>query len=417
MRSGHGRWQRSLTGLLVVALAGTLAAAENDVPTERPPDDVDESAPFSDGDWVGTMSASGTASADIGEVHGDLTTTFFGPIEFASDDGDVVGDGELSGASVMWFTGAILGYITMQHEAWGGLEGDAEGLVFDGTHTTEGTSVALCPVSGSYPVGPNEGPFGPFDVEVVAFDCHRVFGDWSASFEAAALEGGWHTADIDGQFHADRFIVDVSPNLRDRAEQLLDDYNSWSDDVRGNVHADAQEAGTVFDAELRAEIMDLTNRAIDLEHDIRGAGGDELCAFGTQLGDVSFLLTAAVQELMIFVLEGHAAVDGSLLRDIEEILSYMGGIGPGAVRPGKAQQLEGLLEQRGAEVLEDHLVTDPSEHSRAGQQCTDARPCLDPTQDALEVLRIGSKHELTYEAGGLEITPEAADEVLTRTAG
>ena len=417
MRRSHRRGERRLAGLLVLCLVVTAAATQSESPPTTPPEDAEESAPFHDGQWVGTMSASGSAAADLGGVDGDLTTSFSGPIDFTVDDGEVTGGGELSGASVIWFTGAILGYITMQHAAWGELEGDSESLVFDGTHSTEGTAVALSPAQGRHPVGPNEGPFGPFDAEVVGFDCNRVLADWSTSFEAAALEGGWQTADIDGQLHADRFIIDLGPDLRDRAEQLLEDYNSWVDDVYDNVHADAEQAETVFDAELRAEIYELINRAVDLEFDIRGAGGDELCAFGTDLGRFSFVLTAMTQEVAIFILQGHAGLTGDTLRTLGNILSAMGGIGPGAIRAGKAEHIESLMEERGSEILEDEVVTDPAEAHEDGTPCTDARPCLDATQDVLEVLRAGAKHDLTFEAGGVEIDSEAADSLIRTAEG
>jgi len=413
MRTDVGRGIRYLAATLVVALLGaTAAVAQDQPPTETPPEEAQEDAPFRDGPWIGSMAASGEAEATVDAVHSRLTTHHSGTVSFDIDNGQAQGEGEMLGSSLITYTGAIEGFITMEHVTPGEIGGDESGLVFDGVHTTEGTAVTLSPVSGSHPVGPNQAPFGPFDVELVEFDCNRIFGDWSTGFERAAIEGGWQQADIEGQFQADHLIIDLGVTLREEAEQLLDDFNDWVDAVHDNVHADAEEASTVFDTALQNQLYQLVNRAVDLEFELRNAPDAELCAFGTLQGGFSYVFTAMVQELAVYILSSHAGLTGETLRILAENLSWMGGIGPGAIRTETAQHIETLMEQRGSEILEGHLVTDPSQQSRAGEPCSDTQPCLDPTNEALEVLNTGAKHELTFSPNDIDIPPQQAGDMV-----
>ncbi len=410
---GVGRGVAALSVALAATLLASNAAVAQDEPaTETPPEEAQAEAPFRDGPWIGTMSASGTAEATVEGVDSVLHTHHHGSVSFDVSGGQVSGEGTMLGASLMTFTGPLEAIITMEHETAGTLTGDESSLVFDGDHDTIGTAVVASPAAASQQVGPNTAAFGPYDIEVVDFDCNRLFGDWSAGIQQAALDGGWQTTDIDGLFQADHLIQDLSENLREQGEQLLEDFNAWVDDVHANVHADAEEADTVFDAALRAEMMDLFNRAVDLEFELRNAPADERCAFGPDEGGFSYLFTAMVQELALFILSGHAGLDGETIAVLAENLSWMGGLGPGAIRAEVAQQIESSMEQRGSDLLEDHLVTDGDQQNRSGDPCSDAAPCLDPTEEALYLLETGAKHGLTYSPMGIDIPPEQASDMV-----
>ena len=397
--------------VLLLAVAGA-ALADDEPVTETPPDEATEAAPFRDGPWFGTISANGGARTEVEGVVADLSTHHSGSVEFDVSGGQVSGQGDMPGTSIMRFSGELDAVIFMSHDTPGSLTGSSSGLTFDGTHTTVGTMAITGPVATSQQIGPNQEAFGPFDIEVVGFDCNRVFGDWSAGIQQAALDGGWQTTDIEGQFTADHMILDTGEDLRDRAEDLLERFNEWVDAVHDNVHADAEEPTSVFDDALRRQLTELFNEAVDLEFDLRNADPEERCALGPDEGGFSFLFTAMVQELAIYILNGHAGLDGETLSVLAENLAWMGGLGEGAIRTEAADRIETLMEERGSELLEEHLVTDDSQENQQGEPCSAATPCLDPNDDALEVLDTGARHDLTFSPEGIDITPEQAGDLL-----
>ncbi len=395
---------------------GSAAYADDEPVTETPPEGTDEAAPFGDGDWVGTMSARGGAGAQIDGVDGRLSLDMSGPVTFTVSGGSVVdGEGEMSGSSIIDVTAdGLEARIVMLNHAWGDVTGSTDQLTFDGRHTTDGTVVVTSPYAGTQSFGSNEDPFGPYDAEVVGFDCNRVLADFSPELEAAAIDGGWQTVDLEGRMEIDRMgpVIDGGEDLRDQAEQLLEDYNDWADEVRDGVHADAEDPTTVLTDGLRGDLNDLVNRAVDLEFDLRGADADDLCAFGTDLGGFSYLFTAMVQNLAIFILESHAGLRGEDLRTLADILTSMGGIGAGAARADDADALADLLTTRGGEVLDRHVVTDDAQTSTSGEPCSDAAPCLAPDNEVIDVLFVGSQQGLTFEVAGAEVAPGDAGDVL-----
>ncbi len=397
--------------VLLLTMAGA-ALADDEPATETPPEEATEAAPFRDGPWLGTISATGGARTEVEGVISDLSTHHSGSVRFDVDGGQASGEGDMPGSSVMRFSGELDAVILMSHDTTGALTGSSSGLTFDGTHTTVGTMAITSPVATSQGIGPNEEGFGPFDIEVVGFDCNRVFGDWSAGIQRALVDGGWQTTDVEGQFTADHLLLDTGEDLRDRAEDLLERFNAWVDEVHGNVHADAEEPTSVFDAALRTQLQELFNEAVDLEFELRNADPDERCALGPDEGGFSFLFTAMVQELAIYILEGHAGLDGETLSVLAENLSWMGGLGEGSIRDQAADRIEVLMEERGSEILEEHLVTDEGQENQQGEPCSADAPCLDPDDDALDVLDTGARHDLTYSPEGFEITPEQAGELV-----
>lgn len=400
--------------VVALALASTAPAAADDAATERPPEEAEEAAPLPDGQWFGTASAEGSMGAQVEGMNADGRLNIGGPIEVETVDGAASGQAQMPGTGQIVFTGEMHAILDFDIDAQASVSGDASQLTLDGTHTTRLDMQITSPVSTSRSIGPNQHQLSPFTAEITGYDCHRAFADFSADLTSEATQGGWQTTDLRGLIDLQQVGPEIDTGLRDEAEQLVADYNEWSDEVRGGVHSDEQDPSTALTGHLRERINDLVNRAVDLELEMRGLDDDEQCVFGADLGGYSFLLTAMVQNLAEFVLNAHAGLTAEDLAALTDILLAMGGAGEGAARPDKAGELEALLAERGSELLEQKLVADESQSNRTGEPCTADAPCLEPSDEVVEVLLAAQRLGLTLEVSGEEITPSEGADLLTR---
>lgn len=402
------------------AVGGALLVAAPGVADEAPPttapDDVAAAAPFRDGPWEGTIAGRANATATV-----DGTTMWWiahldGGVTFEADAGVVAGEWWFSGPGSMVATGPLDGVMELHYDSGGTLTGDETVLQFEGTTETTGHAVFTSPTAASSAVGPVGSAIGPFEADVVALDCDRVFADWTASFEAAGEQEGWQAIDVEGTIVAQHqgMRLEADEGLRERVEEFVDDVNAWVDEVWDGVHADAETVGVGLSEAQIGDLFDLIYRAVDLEMELYWLPGDELCFLGMDVGVYSFYLTAAVQELAAWILDVDDYLTAGEYHGLADALLAVGGVGDGAVRSDVAGELEEALTRRGAQLLEEHVVADGERAD--GTPCTVDDPCLEATTDVLNVLQVGAALGLTFEVAGRDVTPERIDEMLTEAA-
>ena len=397
------------TGAAVLAVAliltgappgGSAAGADDDV-TETPPDEALESAPFRDGEWLGSYQATGPVSRSNPQIN--MHTLIDGTVGFEVVDDVAAGEWTMQGSASGTIEG---GTISNVFQGSGPVEGDDERLHLGGRVGTTWTTT----IGGHTEVSEDPIDLGPFGVEVTDVDCNRVLGTWEQSFEDVIADvGGW-SSDLDGSFVAVHQGEDPDPALLEEAESLLNTYNDWSDEVRAGT-IDVPDEGP-FPRPIADRANELVNRAVDLELAMAEADRDDLCLFGQDLGAYEFLLTALVQEVLSWVLEVHPSLTAEDIYSAADILLWMGGVGEGAVRPDVAAELEEQLAAAGSAVLDEVAVTDGRE-SPSGGSCTTDSPCLPPTDDVLLLLMVGADLGLTLSVLGTDLPPEDAATHLT----
>jgi len=393
--------------LPALLLSTTPAPAAGDTAWQ---DEVDpESAPLRDGEWLGSFAASGPATVTFGdETSVNLTTVMDGSVGFRTVDG-VVADGDwmLWGSSAGRLFNVEIGGAGVRNtfEGSGPVTGDVTGLRLGGAVDTTWT---LTFDLGGSDTSQDPTRLGPFDVNLTATSCRRVIGVWQTSFASEiAAAGGWQS-NLNGSFEAVwQGDDDPDPTLRDRADQLLGDYNAWAAGVN---EALSSEEGWELTPAARDVIEGFITEAVDLEAAIHDQDADEVCIFGDRLGLYSFALTGSVMNLVMLLLTTAPpdAFDGAALNGLADLLLSVGGIGPAAPLPDVVAAIEQGFVERMEALLEPYIVYD-AEPTVGSDTCD---PCLVLSDDVVAVALLVNRLGLTIPLDGQDLTPEHAAEIL-----
>lgn len=400
----------SVVGTAALALMGTGAPATADA--SEPPDglvamdpEFEESAPFRDGHWIGSLSAAGPVSVEFDEAAISMHTAMSGMFDVVVAE-DVVSGGswDLTGSSDGVVSAPFgTGSIRNDYHGSGPVEGDEGALVLGGGVDTTWTM----DFGGGSDVSQDPLQLGPFEVAVTHANCERLVGDWEAAFAAEiAAAGGWRSS-LGGSFEATHSEEPPDDDLLERIYELGDEYNAWVDDVRAGVYADLEAESTSLEAAAIAPMLDLVEGFYDVERQLADLGDDEACLFGRELGQFSFLLTAGLQDLAWWLLE---VVDDWQPSDLELLgrgLLAVGGIGDGAIRRERAEQLEQRWVERATERFEDAVFDDQP------PACTPQNPCMDPTDELLAMAVFGAQMGFTFEIAGVTVDPDTMRSMLS----
>lgn len=416
-RSGGARRRRHRTTAIAAACVGLLLAAASSTlaqPTggDDPPaglvvvdPEFEEAAPFRDGHWTGSLTAAGPVSASFDDATITMHTSMSGLFDVVVVQDEVAGGTwNLAGSSFgSVVTGFGTGMIRNRYQGVGPVGGDQDALTLGGGIDT------TWEISFGGPTDVSQDPqrLGPFEVVVTHADCRRLIGRWESAFAAEIAQAGGWESQLSGSFQATHTDEPPDAALLEEIERFGDDYNRWVADVREGVYADleAGSATSVADTALDP-VADLIERSYDLELRLGALADDEACLFGQDLGAFSFLLTAALQDLVWWLLAVVDDLETDTLELLARGLLAVGGIGDGAIRPERAAQLEQRFADRAGEALERTLFDDQP------PDCTPDRPCFPDEPDVVSLVVLLVQLGLTVEVAGVTITPERLADAL-----
>ena len=384
------------TLLSAMTVVGVLVAT---TALQTPVVEAEEDAaapPFSDGAWVGSMSASGSVLGTFPDASAVMTTSMSGSTSFfVQDDAILGGVWDLQGASDgVLNTDLGPGTVSNTYFGSGPVEGDAARLVLGGGLDT----IWITEVAGQSTVEPDPIRVGPFEVEVFWSDCDRVLARWDTAFDAAVEAAGEWDSMVGGVLEATYTGEQEDNPVEDAVRELLDDAAALLAEVAdGSFHGDDGEL--VVGPELGVRIDQLLYRAIVLEEDELAGLEPDGCELAAPPAAYSNLLTGMIQDLVRLELEA-GNVAPNYLDAFAELLVAFGGVGAGAPDAARAAQLEELFAREVSAALDDRVVTDVV--AADGSGCSPTAPCLPDDPDVLYLLRAAQLLGLTVTIAGNE---------------
>ena len=337
-----------------------------------------------DGEWIGSMDASGVFTGAFDGVTVEVDVRVGGSIGFDVSQGAI--DGEWSWTGVQVHDGdtpagplrAI--FVSV---ADGPIGGSGRTLTMTGSQETNGT-VFLA--GTQQPVGPNVHSTGEVQVTVTFRSCGLVVGDWITPLEAISDTTGLQGS-LSGSFAAAHQGDASDSDLLERLQRFRVDMNAWE--------GDWLETGTP-DPEVGNS---LASRAVALAAEA-AVGADE-CLFdaGTDRDDFDRLLSAELVTLVRAALTTVELPASNLDAVVSELLEF-GLIGSGAGDQDTAQELTELVRDQVERLISGMVLTEGTAPN--GASCSQAAPCVGFDPEARHALRVASRLGLTVEVAGIQ---------------
>ena len=368
-RGKQHRWSVLLVFAVVVAAIPTAFAGEDGTPSTEDLAPEPEAISLSLGDWNGWAWAGGSARTISGPMTFDWDGSIDAEFEFFVGDGVVTGNWTLDGSTDNHIEGTVQGqFVTIDNAltfgGGGSVSGSNKVLVLDGESRSVGTSVlASGGDSMSFPVD-STSTIPTLQAEVIHALCEEVHGQWVYSIEQVFEEQGFTTNLLGTWFAAkDRAAAEEA------LQQLLGDIEAGRTPVGTRADAFDSIASLIamsnnlvdtwpnWDLDSVLQILDGAERWLAFlrnltECELRffGAGNVEQFATG---------LTHSIQNLIIgFPLKVDEPGVGKAFLHLVHVATRTGAIGPGALNPALALQVEQALIEKGEAILTANVDPD-----------------------------------------------------------
>jgi len=312
---------------------------------------------LSAGPWLGSGSAGGTTTADVGDMHMVFTADYDAAFFFdVTVEGVTTGEWDIQGPVQLNATSSESSFLMVGDLAGTGpIAGDAVTLSVDGTTTTNGT-VTISAGGQTFTREVSNASGNPtIDIDVTTTFCNEAYGDWIVSVNQKLEDFSWDPT-FRGSWVATRQIDEFAQLDFIEKTEILDGLNELFIDffLGSGPASDAtgrRFVGTmtttdwseISDQLVRAE--ELINRLRNLSECDRELLGDEQVEFWLQI------LTEGINALIEQAL-ANGFLDGTEIRFLVTIGLRTGAIGAGSLF-SNGDDLLGQLRDIAASRVDD----------------------------------------------------------------